>query len=71
MSKFEVITRSTHEHIYWVEANSFVEACEKAIIGDADFVQNHLGETVLAQTRLDDDADFVDWLDQKRQLGYY
>lgn len=71
MSKFEVISRSMHEHVYWVEADSFVEACEKASIGAADYVQCHLGENILSQTRLDDDADFVDWLETKRKQGYY
>lgn len=72
MSKFEVITRSQHEHVYWVEADSFVEACTKVNVGAvADYVQNHLGESILSQTRLDDDADLVDWLEQKHHQGYY
>ena len=71
MAKFEVITHSTCECVYFVEADSFAEANQIALDGTVDFVQTHVGEKLIAQSHLDDDTEWSDWLNSWRAKGYF
>jgi hypothetical protein len=71
MAKYEVITQSTCELVYFVEADSFSEANQIALDGDAQFVQTHLGEKVISQSHLEDDVEWIDWLNQWRAREYF
>ena len=72
MAKFEVVTHSTCELVYFVEADSFSEATAFALDGNADFVQTHIGEKIVSQSHLDDDnVEWLEWQRQKQHEGYF
>ena len=71
MPKFEVITHSTCELVYFVEADSFSEATQIALDGTAEFVQTHIGERVISQSHLEDDCEWMDWLNNWRAKEYF
>ena len=69
MKNFEIVTRSTFELRYFVEAETLEEAKELIFYGEIDAVQEHLGEEVTNANEIQETA--VDWLARQQFEGFY
>ena len=69
MKNFEVVTRSTFELRYFVEAETFEEAKEIVGYGEIDYVQEHLGEEVISANETQETD--TEWLVRQHFEGYY
>lgn len=70
MKNFEIVTRSTFELRYFVEAETLEEAKEIVAYGEIDGVQEHLSEEVIAANEAQE-TNFTDWLTRQQFEGYY
>ena len=71
MAKFNIVTRSTFENHYFVEAETLEEAVEKVTNSELnDFMQKHLGEEVVDGYTLGDEH-YEDWMQSNRDRGYF
>lgn len=70
MKNFEIVTRSTFELRYFVEAETLEEAKELIFYGEIDAVQEHLGEEITFANEAQE-TNFTDWLVRQHIEGYF
>lgn len=69
--KFKIITKSTFENVYYIEASSKDEAINEVMntLNPPDFFQKHLGESVVSIN--EETLSKTDLVNELRKAGYF